>query len=292
MKNTLLDLSGKIEPRVVDAVAAVVATAEQLGIPCLIVGAAARDFLLEYGCGIKSGRATKDVDFGVRVNSWEEYERLVAGLENSASFKHTEKTKRPQRFQAPNSLLLDLIPFGPIAGRLKQIFWPPEHFRGMSVEGFESAMASAVEFLLRVDPPLVVRTASLPGLALLKIISWDDGYPLRARDAYDLYTIMNSYMETANLDRLATDARDLVTEPIPSLQEIGARLLGRDMASISDESTARLVAVILHREQAEEGALRLVTDMMDAARASTSVDEVLSLLQAVAQGFSEIIERA
>jgi hypothetical protein len=41
MRNTLLDLSEKIEPRVVDAVAAVSAAAEQLGIPCFVIGAAA-----------------------------------------------------------------------------------------------------------------------------------------------------------------------------------------------------------------------------------------------------------
>jgi len=290
MNSTLLDLSEKVDTAVVDAVAAVSRAANQVGVPCLIVGAAARDFLLEYACGIRTGRATEDVDFGVRVNSWSEYEKLVRELEQSAAF--TRDKKKRHRFHAPNSLLIDLVPFGPIAGTGRQIIWPPDEDRGMSVEGFESAMASAVEVLFRVDPPLVVRTASLPGLAVLKIISWDDGYPRRGRDAYDFYIIMNSYMETANLDRLATDARDLATEPIPPLQEIGARLLGRDMANISDQSTARLVVAILHREQAEEGVLRLVTDMMVAAGASASVDEVLRLLQAVARGFSERTERA
>ncbi len=283
MRNTLLDLSGKIEPRIVDAVGAVEAAAERLSIPCLIVGAAARDFLLEYGCGIRSGRATGDVDFGVRVNSWGEFEQLVANLENSGGFKR-DKT-RPHRMEGPNSLLVDFVPFGPIAGRMQQIFWPPEHFRGMSVQGFESAMDSAIEVLLRANPPLVVRTASLPGLAVLKIISWDDGYPTRGRDAYDLYVIMNSYMETANPERLAAEARDLAGEPIPPLQEIGARLLGRDIASICDESSARVVGIILQREQAEQGAFRLVTDMMVAAGPSASVDDVLRLVQAVARGF-------
>ena len=283
MKGILLDLSRKVDQTIVEAVAAVSSVAEQLGVPVLIVGAAARDFLLEYACGIRSGRATLDVDFGVRVNSWEEYEKVVRALEDTEGFVR-DKMRR-HRLQTPNSLLIDLVPFGPIAGTGQQIVWPPDSERGMNVEGFESVMTAAVEVLLRTDPRLVVRTASLPGLALLKILSWDDAYPERRKDAYDFYFIMNSYMETANLDRLSSDAHDLVEEPIAPFQEIGARLLGRDMGSISDSSTAIRVGEILRREQEEDGSLRLVADMMRATGASTSVDEVLALVRAVAQGF-------
>jgi predicted nucleotidyltransferase len=289
MKGILLDLSRKVDPNIVEAVASVSRVAEQFDVPVLIVGAVARDFLLEYACGIGSGRATLDVDFGVRVSSWEEYERVASALEVTEGYVR-DKTRR-HRFQSPNSTWIDLVPFGPIAGTGQQVIWPPDAQRGMNVEGFESVMTAAVEVLLRTDPRLVVRTASLPGLALLKILSWDDAYPERSRDGYDFYFIMNSYMETANLDRLSTDARDLVEEPISPLQEIGARLLGRDMANISDRSTAARVAEILFREQDEGGALRLVVDMMRAAGSSTGADEALTLLRAVETGFTEIAER-
>jgi predicted nucleotidyltransferase len=288
MNGTLLDLSEKVDQSVVEAIAIVSMAAERHDIPILIVGAAARDFLLEHACGISSGRATEDVDFGVRVNSWEDYEALVAELESGG---FTRDTKKRHRLKAPNSLLIDLVPFGPIAGRDQQIIWPPEDDRRMSVEGFESAMNNAVELLLRSEPRLVVRTASLPGLALLKILSWDDSLPKRAKDGYDFYIIMNTYMETPNIDRLATDARDFVVEPILPLQEIGAHLLGRDMANISDPGIATRVAEILHREQSEEGPLQLLPALMDAAGASTNADEVLSLLRAVERGFLEILQR-
>jgi predicted nucleotidyltransferase len=53
----------------------------------------------------------------------------------------------------------------------------------MNVKGFEFAMSAAIEIVVRRDPELVVSTASLPGLALLKILSWDDAYPARGKDA-------------------------------------------------------------------------------------------------------------
>ena len=290
MNGTSLDLSEKVDRTVVDTVAAVSSAAEHLGIQFFIVGAAARDFLLEYACGIRTGRATEDVDFGVRVSSWDEYEKLAAGLETSAGFVRDKKKRH--RFRAPNSLLIDLVPFGPIAGAGQQIIWPPGDDREMRVEGFESAMTSAVEVLLRASPLLVVRVASLPGLALLKTLSWDHAYPERGRDGYDLYIIMNTYMETANLDRLSTDARELVGDHVPPLQEVGARLLGRDMANISDTPTAARIAEILSREQEEDGQLRLLADMMTAAGASTTADQVLTLLRALRRGFSEIAKKS
>jgi predicted nucleotidyltransferase len=143
MNSTLLDLSKKVDSSIVDGVAAVSTAAQRLRISFLIVGAAARDFLLECACGIVSGRATLDVDFGVRVNSWEEYEKLAKELEDSEGV--VRDTKIWHRFQAPNSLLIDLVPFGPISGTTHQITWPPDDDRGISVEGFESVMTVSEE---------------------------------------------------------------------------------------------------------------------------------------------------
>jgi predicted nucleotidyltransferase len=288
MNNISLDLSEKVDANLVTAIADVSETAAEFDIPFLIVGATARDLLLEYACGIATGRATEDVDFGVQVESWDHYEMLISGLEDRAGFVRDRRKRH--RLQGVNSVMIDLVPFGPIAGSENKIVWPPDGEQGMSVEGFESALANAVEVLLRIDPRLVVRVASLPTLAMLKILSWDEAYPERARDGYDFYIIMNTYMETPNLDRLSSDAPDLVVEPIPPLQEIGARLLGRDMAHISDASTATKLMEILRREQSDTGPLRLLPAMMEAAGASTTADEVLALLRAVERGFSDVVQ--
>jgi len=289
MNSTLLDLSGKVDPKIVDAVSAVSKAAEHLGIPFLIVGAASRDFLLQCAYGIRTGRATEDVDFGVRVISWEEYERLANLLETTSGFVRDKK--KQHRFRAPNALLIDLVPFGPIAEPGRQVIWPPDYDRGMSVEGYDAAMNAGVDVLLRSNPRLVVKTASLSGLALLKLVSWDGSDPKRARDAHDFFVIMDSYMETAEIDRLSTDAQDLAREPIPPLQEIGARLLGRDIASMADASAAKRVAKVLNREKDENGPLRLVADMKRAAGPTTDADEILALVRAVARGFSEVVKQ-
>lgn len=285
MSSILLDLSGKVDPGKVDAIAAVSSVASRSGIPFLIVGATCRDLLLECACGIRTGRASEDVDFGVRVNTWDEFELLARHLMQSSGFLRDKR--KGHRFYTGDDLIVDLVPFGPIAGSRQHVTWPPAYDREMSVEGFDTALTNAVEILLRKDPQLVVRTASLPGLALMKLISWDDSNPARARDAHDLFVIANSYMETAALDRLSTDAKDLANKPMASLQEIGARLLGRDMAIIAEIPTGDRIAAVLHRESTADGPLKMVTAMRSAAGPLTSADEILALLKAVEEGFSE-----
>lgn len=289
MTENLLDLSGKVDPTIVGAIAAVSETAERFGFPFLIVGAAARDFLLEYACGIRSGRTTEDIDFGVRVSTWEEYEQLVNELIASAGFFRFKA--RPHRLRAPNGLLMDLIPFGPVAGSGQIVTWPNEEDGQMNVEGFASVMSNAVQILLRQDPRLVVRTASLPGLAFLKVLSWHDAYPRRARDGFDFYVIVKTYADAVSYDRLFDEVGDLLAGPNPDVEKSGAQLLGRDMARIADLSTAERVADILRREEDAEGELRLLQAMVRAAGSFANQDDVLELLRAVGRGFSEVRQR-
>jgi predicted nucleotidyltransferase len=285
MDNALLDLSGKIETPILDAIGAVSAEANRLGVPLVIVGAAARDFLLQYGAGLATGRATKDVDFGVLVDHWNQYEQLASLLVSSGEFTRDQKTQH--RFVAASGVVLDLIPFGKIAGNQHAIYWPPEGTRRMSTDGFAEAFHSSLEVLLRKNPDLVVKVASLPGLSILKLIAWHDAYPERARDAGDFYLIMNNYMGAENLDRLRSDAKDLVGDPPLPLHVLGARLLGRDMAVIANPTTTAILARILQVETSADGPVRLLGDMRPSAGPSMQEDELLDLLRAVRKGFQE-----
>src|SRR5215469_14016224 len=51
-----------------------------------VCGAAARDILLLHVYGIETGIATLDVDFGVAVENWEQFEGIKAGLIKTARF--------------------------------------------------------------------------------------------------------------------------------------------------------------------------------------------------------------
>lgn len=80
MTDTLVDLSGKIDEERGRTIRDVAAACDALAIPFFLVGALARDLLLELHHGFKAQRATNDVDFEIRVERWEEFEALKRAL--------------------------------------------------------------------------------------------------------------------------------------------------------------------------------------------------------------------
>jgi predicted nucleotidyltransferase len=288
MKSTLLDISGKLDAEVVYAFSCISEAAAKEGIDFVVVGATARDYLLELGCGVRISRATYDVDVAVHVSSWEEYERLTTELQGRARFSRAKTA--PHRLLTPGGLTIDLIPFGPIAGAVEEIAWPPQGDWILNVQGFEAALTHSVQVLIQKDPPLIVRVASLPSLAVMKLISWNSN-PARGKDAFDLYVIMHHYMDTPIIERLSGDAADLVLEPVAPLEEIGVQMLGRDMAAICSRGTREMLAEILRREQFDADTNPLAAALTSAAGASTALDSMLHLLRLLKRGFDEAMIR-
>jgi len=48
--------------------------------PYFVAGATARDLILVNIHGLRPGRATRDIDFGIAVESWDQFARLKEGL--------------------------------------------------------------------------------------------------------------------------------------------------------------------------------------------------------------------
>lgn len=75
MTNVSLDLSSKVPREHVDVIRRVVRTATNLGLTRLfIVGAQARDLILQYAYNIAVRRATNDIDFAIVVESWDQFQ--------------------------------------------------------------------------------------------------------------------------------------------------------------------------------------------------------------------------
>ncbi len=65
MINISLDISHKVEPEHRNAILQIKAMLDALGVKFFIVGASARDFVLEYLYRIRAPRMTMDIDFAV-----------------------------------------------------------------------------------------------------------------------------------------------------------------------------------------------------------------------------------
>ena len=288
MSNTLFDLSGKIDQQTVDALLAVKKEADTSGIPFFIVGAAARDIILKHCYGIEPKRMTTDVDIGVSVASWEQFNQLINSLLASGKFSPTSER---QRFRF-GTLLIDIVPFGAVADEHGRISWPPEHEIFMSIVGFKEAYDSSITVRLSSHPELDIKAPTLPGLAIMKIISWKDRYPERKKDAEDLLLIMHKYEQAGNFDRLYDEEQELLQEEDFDTRLAGIRLLGRDMAMMADNHAARVVRNILDAETGQQAQYRLTTDMVRGAHIFDGNFEAINLqIKELRKGFVEVAEK-
>jgi predicted nucleotidyltransferase len=199
MNEISLDLSGKIDEAHVAALLLLKQVADSANIPFFVVGATARDYILEFGHGRTSSRMTRDVDIGVKVVDWEQYEKLTSALLFTGQF--TASWNR-HRFIF-REVMVDIVPFGPVADQASMIHWPPEHDHIMSVLGFQEAYDHSVRVRLSNDPLLEIRIPTLAGLALIKLIAWHGAYPERPKDAADLKFIMHQYEDAGGCTPLS-----------------------------------------------------------------------------------------
>jgi len=257
MTSTLLNLSSKIDSLFLTIFESLDIAANEAGIPYFIVGATARDMILSMGYGIEISRATADIDLGINVSSWDEFNQLKEALTSTGLFS---EHRARQRLTYDNSIPVDIVPFGAISSEDGNIRWPPDEDDVMNIVGFEDAFNLAQPVRLREEPPLDINFASPLGLAIMKLIAWTDRNTAGNKDAIDLATVLRTYLDLGNRERLYSDHADLLTEDFDYVLA-GAELLGRDIASSASSPTKRLIIEILRQETDVDSQSRLAEDM-------------------------------
>lgn len=288
MSRTLLDLSGKINDSIIEVCQALSAVTQSMDLPFYMVGATARDIVLEVAYGIERSRATKDIDFGVEVSGLEEFQALKQALVDTGDF---HATKLAQRLMFRDGLPVDIVPFGDFASEDKSFGWSPPHDdTEMNILGFEEAFEHALQVRLSSDPAIEVKIASPAGWALLKIISWHDRpSPDCQKDAQDLALILSHYFETFIIDELYEKEEALLADEGFDLEIAGARLLGRDIAAIAKQQALATICDILDHEVSEDEPFKLVEDMIQVRMtdSTNTFTHHLTLLQKLRQGHLE-----
>ena len=276
-----MDLSGKIDDATVELLETISQVAQAVSVPFFVVGATARDMILTEGYGIRTIRATYDVDLGVQVPDWDQYSRLREALLTRGEF---EPSREVQRLIYKGSQLVDVIPFGKIGDPGKSIRWPSDDEIEMNIIGFDESYQHSLTVRLRSEPVFEVQFVSLAGLAALKIFAWNDDRPRRSRDAQDLALLMRKYVDAGNMERFYAEESDLAGQEQLDYEIGSARLLGRDIATMFRRETSQAILEVLERETDEQHRYRLVEDMLS----GDDFEEKLQHLEALKAG---IIDR-
>ena len=278
MNDMLIDISGKIDKRYIEAVREIKKIAESQRISFFLVGASVRDYILEIFYNIKAPRRTYDVDFGMEVKTWAHFDALIHALVISGKFK---KDYENQRVIFNNDICIDIVPFGAIAGGESKLRWPRNHDMIMNVLGFNEAYACSTLVRLSADPVLEIRMATLPGLSVLKLLSWKEKYPERKKDAEDILFIMMHYEHAGIFDRLYNSEIQLLTRENFDTRTAGIYLLGKDMAKMCTQKTLDFIKNILQEETDDTSKFNLVLQMMGR---NDDFDDVLVLLKKLKLG--------
>lgn len=255
-----------LDPVTLEVLRQVDRVARELALDYFVVGAMARDILLENVFGLDAGRATRDVDLAVAVEGWPQFEAIKARLVETGTFVPDERKAERLYHRAASEgkdYPLDLIPFGGVEQPETEIAWPPDRSVVMNVAGYSEALASAVP--VEVQPGFVVSVASLPGLAILKLVAWADRGTGNPRDAIDLATLLRRYGAAGNDDRLYGTEIGVLEVVNYDFDLAGARLLGMDAGRIAAPATRGQVLALLDDPARMD---RLVLDVARGLRAA------------------------
>ncbi len=238
----MLDISGKIDKFNLEILKKIKEIADKLNIEFFLIGATVRDLILHCVYNINVYRATNDIDFAVKVKSWNEYNLLIDEIKKQGFIKN-ERIKHRYSY---NGMIVDFIPFGDISDNNETITWPDEDKKEMNIIGFDDAYANTEQLLLQSNPDIIINSASVECLVMLKIFAWNDRtLPTRLRDAKDLYLIITTYLDAGNLERLVEKHIDLFEGAVDS-ELSGARLLGRDISKIASGKVKEKILTILN----------------------------------------------
>src|SRR5579864_8204371 len=109
--------SSPVDPAVVRVLRSLDPIARAADCAYFVAGATARDLILVNVHGLRPGRATRDIDFGIAVESWAQFELLKERLLATNDFSASRAQQR-LTFTDSNegiSIPVDLIPFRGVA---------------------------------------------------------------------------------------------------------------------------------------------------------------------------------
>lgn len=252
----------------------------KMGREFYVIGATARDIVMQQLLDTESRRRTRDLDIVIAIPDWDTFEevkqKLIAdGFEKSMDMQ--------QRFFY-GDYELDIVPYGIVAKEDDNIYWPPEEIVAMSVKGFEEVLSEAIT--VSIDDEFKVKIASLHGLFLLKLNAWLDRNAKTSKDAEDMSFILSNYF-MANLDReIHQEVYDW-----ENFDEyiVGGYWLAHDLVTLLNVNQLNYYKEVIDGELAKQEESRLVNQMIENSY-GLSYETVRDTWQAMANVFRKSIK--
>lgn len=252
----------------------------KMGREFYVIGATARDIIMQQLLDTESRRRTKDLDIAIAIPDWDTFEQVKQKLIADGFEKSTDMQ---QRFFY-GEYELDIVPYGVVAKEDDNIYWPPEEVVAMSVKGFDEVLSEAIT--VSIDDEFKVKIASLHGLFLLKFNAWLDRNAKTSKDAEDMSFILSNYF-MANLDReMHQEVYDW-----ENFDEyiVGGYWLAHDLVALLDVNQLNYYKEVVKEELVKEGKSRLFNQMIESSY-GLKYETVRDTWQAIVNVFQKAVE--
>lgn len=249
----------------------------RMGREFYVIGATARDIIVQQLLDTASTRRTKDLDIAIAIPDWDAFEQIKERLVADGFKKSNDMY---QRFYY-GAYEVDIVPYGVVAKEDDNIYWPPEEVVAMSVKGFDEVLSEAIT--VSIDDEFKVKIASLHGLFLLKLNAWLDRNAKTSKDAEDMSFILSNYF-MANLDReIHQEVYDW-----ENFDEyiVGGYWLAHDLVTLLNVNQLNYYKEVIEGELAKQEESRLINQMIENSY-SLKYETVRETWQVIADVFSK-----
>lgn len=235
-----------------------------LGIDFYLIGALARQVWYERSG--KTFRTTKDIDYAALISSQQEYEEVKTYLIDKEAF--TESKGNAFVLFAPDGTQVDILPFGEIESD-GAVEISGNGMTNIKVDGMKEVYDAGTE-TVDFDTGNTFKVATLPAIALLKFIAYDDRPEQRQKDVIDITNLMLHFFDLSN-DLIYDYHNDLFDETkMPRFESIGPIVLGREIRKIAqskDKLVERLEGIMARHIALNENSpfIRLMVQVADDA---------------------------
>ena len=245
-----------------------------------VIGATARDIIMQQLLDTASSRRTKDLDIAIAIPDWNTFEQVKQNLIDDG-FKKSRHMR--QRFFY-GEYELDIVPYGVVAKEDGNIYWPPEEEIAMSIKGFDEVLSEAIT--VSIDNGFKVKIASLHGLFLLKFNAWLDRNAKTSKDAEDMSFILSNYF-------LANREREIHQEVYDweNFDDyiVGGYWLAYDIVALLNKEQLCYYKEVIEGELAKEEESRLINQIIENSY-GLKYETVRDTWQAIVDVFQKAIE--
>lgn len=225
-----------MDPKAVEALRILSRVLTEDGRRFVLIGATVPQIVLDFRESATPGsRETRDLDAVAEVHGWDDFSRIRERLLEEGF--HQGRVAHELWFN--DEVRIDLIPFGPRLVQEDKLVWPYGD-SVMTACGLEEALECGRDEEITVG--LTVPVVTIPGLVLLKIVSYLDRPEERARDLIDILYCFEQFEKSGEQSRRFDQAIGVeVDGRAITYEEAGAFLLGLEVATLAKPKSLEVV---------------------------------------------------